>query len=74
MGYQPALQNKKTTIKTSSTFEDCHMSEYDNIFFKSSKVKMISSGIIPFYKSFSDLKAANAISDHLPIYFKFYLN
>ena len=38
------------------------------------EIKAEKTGIIPFHESFSDLKSARMISDHLPIYFNFSLN
>lgn len=67
MCYQPVLVDKKTSLRTKCT-PDCLASEYDNIFIETEKVQLIMSGVVHFYKSFSDLKAARTISDHLPVW------
>ena len=53
---------------------DCLASEYDNIFYKGSKIHLIKSGVVHFYKEFSILKEARKISDHLPVYLEFSIN
>jgi len=74
MGYKPALINQKTSLKQTCINDDCLASEFDNIFYNSAKITVVSAGIIPFYKSFDDLKEARKISDHVPIFFRFSLN
>ena len=73
MGYQPALINQKTSLKQACINNDCLASEFDNFFYNSGKISFTSAGIIPFYKLFTDLKAARKISDHVPIFFRFSL-
>jgi deoxyribonuclease-1-like protein len=67
IGYQSAFQNQKTSLKKECKDTDCLASEYDNIFYNSNFIKVIKKEVIPFYKSFPDLKKARVISDHLPI-------
>jgi len=74
MGYKPIFTNQKTSLRQECINEDCLASEFDNIFYNSTKVTLIKSGVIHFYKSFSTLKEARNISDHIPIYFGFSLN
>ena len=74
MGYRPILVNQKTSLKQKCKNQECLASEFDNIFFKTSKIKNIRSGFIPFYKSFGSLKEARKISDHVPIWIEFSLN
>ncbi|KQO33059.1 endonuclease [Flavobacterium sp. Leaf82] len=74
MGYTPILQNQKTTLKQKCRDTICLASEFDNIFYKTSSVQYIDSGILPFYKNFNSLKEARKISDHIPIWFEFSLN
>ena len=71
MGYQPALTNQKTSLKQTCIKNDCLASEFDNFFYNSGKITFTSAGIIPFYKTFSDLKEARKISDHVPITLQF---
>jgi endonuclease/exonuclease/phosphatase family metal-dependent hydrolase len=73
MGYKPIFAQQKTSLKNKCKGTDCLASEFDNIFYHTSKIKHISSGIIPFYKSFNSLKEARIISDHIPIWFQFSL-
>ena len=74
MGYQPILNNQKTSLKMQCLLQDCLASEFDNIFYCTQKCRFIDAGIIPFYTNFIDLKAARNISDHVPIFFSFSLN
>jgi endonuclease/exonuclease/phosphatase family metal-dependent hydrolase len=68
MGYVPALVNQKTSLKQNCVGNQCLASEYDNFYFKKDRYNVLSAGIIAFYKSFSDLKEARKISDHVPIF------
>jgi hypothetical protein len=43
------------------------------MFFNPQKIKIIQSGVIPFYKNFVLLKEARKISDHVPIWGSFIL-
>jgi len=73
MGYISSMVNQKTSLRQKCINNDCLASEYDNFFFNSSKVKLISSGIIHFYKQFEHLKLARTVSDHVPIFLNFSL-
>lgn len=74
MGYQSILVNQKTSLKQECKNDICLASEFDNMYYKTSKIKALNSGIIPFYKKFNSLKSARIISDHIPIWFEFSLN
>lgn len=74
MGYQPALTGQKTSMRQECKNDDCLASEFDNIFYKPATVKFEASGVIHFYKSLRDFKEARNLSDHVPIYFGFFLN
>lgn len=74
MGFQSVLINQKTSLKQECKKEICLASEFDNMYYKTSKIKLLNSGIIPFYKNFKSLKEARIISDHIPIWFEFDLN
>jgi deoxyribonuclease-1-like protein len=71
MGFVPSLEGVKTSLKRKCVNSDCMASEFDNFFFNQSTIVMVGSGIIPFFKTFSDLSEARLISDHVPIYFEF---
>jgi endonuclease/exonuclease/phosphatase family metal-dependent hydrolase len=70
-GFKPVLQNQKTTLSHFCYNGDCLASEYDNVFFDTLKINMQVSGVIHFYKNFPSRKAAEKISDHLPVYCRF---
>ena len=71
MGYASVFQNQKTTLKQKCRANNCLASEFDNIFYKTSSIKYINSGVLPFYTKFNLLKEARKISDHIPIWFEF---
>jgi len=73
MGYQPALTGQKTSLKMECIGNDCLASEFDNVFFNADKVVKEASGVIHFYKAFDNLKLAREISDHVPVYFNFFI-
>jgi endonuclease/exonuclease/phosphatase family metal-dependent hydrolase len=73
MGYLPILVNQKTSLKKECDNGDCIASEFDNMFYNTSKINSIKSGFIPFYKNFNSLKEARKISDHIPVWFEFSL-
>ena len=73
MGYTPILQNQKTTLKQQCKNDICLASEFDNMFYKTSTIEFMNSGIVPFHKNFNSLKEARRISDHIPIWFEFSL-
>lgn len=70
-GYRPVLQNQKTTMKMECVGEECLASEYDNIFYNSNTLQLLSSGVVLIYKNFPDMKAVRRISDHLPVWAEF---
>jgi endonuclease/exonuclease/phosphatase family metal-dependent hydrolase len=74
MGYQPILVGQKTSLKQKCKNNNCLASEFDNMYYKTSKIKSTNSGVISFYKNFNSLKEARKISDHIPIWFEFSLN
>jgi len=67
MGYLPAFENQKTSLKKECKDNNCLASEFDNVWFQSSKTALIKAEGILFYKSFASLKEAREISDHIPI-------
>lgn len=74
MGYASTLINQKTSLKMECISGNCLASEFDNIFYNTSKIKLINTGVIPFYKNYDSLKLARKISDHIPIWAEFSLN
>jgi deoxyribonuclease-1-like protein len=74
MGYRSILVNQKTSLKQQVKNNKYLASEYDNMFYNTSKVNRIDKGIISFYNNFGSLKEARMISDHIPIWFEFSLN
>jgi endonuclease/exonuclease/phosphatase family metal-dependent hydrolase len=74
MGYTPAMAGQKTSLKKECIDDECLASEFDNFYFLKARFKHTTSGFIPFYKAFNDLKEARLISDHVPIFFRFSLN
>ena len=74
MGYQSILVNQKTSLKQTVKKGKYLASEYDNMFYNTSKINSINKGIISFYKNFASLKEARMISDHIPIWFEFSFN
>ncbi|POY36778.1 endonuclease [Solitalea longa] len=73
MGFKPIFTGQKTSLRQKIINNDGLASEYDNIFYRTSKITFVSSGVVHFYKSFLTLKEAKCISDHIPIYFQFEL-
>ena len=71
MGYKPALELQKTSLRQECIDDDCLASEYDNVFFDGRKVKLIKADIIHFYLNFPSIKDALMISDHVPVVFRF---
>ncbi len=73
IGYIPILKNQKTSLREKCINDDCLSSEFDNMFYNSSKNTLIEAGVRLFYKGFLTFEEARLVSDHLPIYFKFLL-
>jgi endonuclease/exonuclease/phosphatase family metal-dependent hydrolase len=67
-GFAPILVNQKTSLRQKCIQNDCLASEYDNLFYDKRKIKILQKGIVSFYKSFSSVKEARKISDHVPIW------
>ena len=69
--YIPSLSCRKTSLKNECVNGDCLASEYDNIFYNPQKIRIISAGVIEFYKLFPSMRHARKISDHCPVYMEF---
>jgi deoxyribonuclease-1-like protein len=68
MGYASVFKNQKTTLKRECKKEICLASEFDNIWYNTSKVKVSKFDVIHFYNDFKSLKSAREVSDHIPIW------
>jgi endonuclease/exonuclease/phosphatase family metal-dependent hydrolase len=73
-GYKSTLTNQKTSLRQKCIDNDCLASEYDNMYYNSSKTIIKQSGVIPFYNQFSTNIEARHISDHIPIWGLFLFN
>jgi deoxyribonuclease-1-like protein len=71
-GFKPALSCQKTSLKQECRNGENLASEFDNIFYQTSKNKVEKAGIILFYESFASLQLARRISDHVPVYLEFF--
>lgn len=74
MGYVSVFKNQKTTLKRECKKGICLASEFDNIWYNSSKIKVLKYDVIHFYKDFNSLKEAGEVSDHIPIWVEISLN
>ncbi|WP_338376381.1 endonuclease/exonuclease/phosphatase family protein [uncultured Flavobacterium sp.] len=74
MGYASVFKNQKTTLKKECKKNVCLASEFDNIWYNTFKIKVKNCDVIHFYKDFKDLKSAEEISDHIPIWVEIELN
>lgn len=72
-GFRPVLIDQRTTINKKRYNADGSYLGHpiDNIFYDSSKIDLEAGGILDFVPCFNDLAAANAISDHLPVWGRF---
>lgn len=68
MGYNSAFVNQKTSLKKECKEDDCLHSEFDNIWYNTSKIKVTTFDAIHFYTDFKSLEKAREISDHIPIW------
>lgn len=71
LSFKPVIVKQKTSLKNECKENECLASEYDNIFYNSSEISFVHSGVLHFYRAFSTLKQARKVSDHLPVYFEF---
>lgn len=67
MGYSNVFTNQKTSLKKECVANECLASEFDNIWYNTSKIGIRNAKAIHFYTSFENLAAARKISDHIPI-------
>lgn len=74
LGFKALFKNQKTSLKQECKNGECLANPLDHIFYKEDKIKVISQGVLLFYKDFRDLKEARKLSDHIPVYIEFNLN
>jgi deoxyribonuclease-1-like protein len=67
MGYTSVFVKQKTTLKKNCKNGVCLASEFDNIWYNTSKISIKNPKVIHFYTSFENLAAARKISDHIPL-------
>lgn len=67
MGYASAFVKQKTSLKRECQEDNCLASEFDNIWYNTSKIEIQNSKALLFYSSFDNLDDARKISDHIPI-------
>lgn len=73
MNYFSAFKNQKTSLKRACKGKNCLASEFDNIWFNTSKIELVESKAIHFYNDFKNLDLASDVSDHIPISISFIL-
>lgn len=70
-GYKPLLIDQKTSLRQTCLSDGCLASEFDNIFYQTSKIQIHEKGIIHFYSKVDSFDNARLISDHVPVFMKF---
>ncbi|HHP7238092.1 endonuclease/exonuclease/phosphatase family protein [Longibacter sp.] len=70
LGYRPVIDDQPTSLRRKRRDgRNGHLAnEYDNIFFESGPLRVSGGGVSDFTGSFSTLKDARKISDHLPVH------
>lgn len=68
MGFVPAMQGQKTSLRQRCLNGDCLASEFDNFFFDSRRIKLRNAGVILFYEKFIKFEQARKLTDHVPIF------
>ncbi|MBF6642146.1 endonuclease/exonuclease/phosphatase family protein [Flavobacterium sp. J49] len=67
MGYKPAFENQKTSLKKRCDDNNCLSNEFDNIWYNSNKFLVKNAKAILFYQDFTDFNSAREVSDHIPL-------
>lgn len=73
IGFTQVFTHQKTSLKKACVQGTCLASEFDNIWYSSAHVSVTQSQAIHFYTSFTTLKAARRVSDHIPLTTTLYL-
>ena len=74
IGFESALKNTKTTLKTKCKNGNYLNYPIDNIFYSSSNIQMLQSGVNDFVKACNNLENARYLSDHLPVFMECIIN
>ena len=69
-GFNPALVDRKTTLKRTCTGLNYLNYAIDNIFY-SKEINFLESGVLDIVLTCDQLDQARKLSDHLPVYLKF---
>ena len=56
MGYDCVFINQKTSLKKECQEDICLASEFDNIWYNSTKISVVNSKVIHFYNTFETFK------------------
>lgn len=67
MGYKPAFENQKTSLKRNCQEDNCLSNEFDNIWYNSNTIEVSNPKAIHFYNDFNDFAKAKEVSDHIPL-------
>ena len=67
LGYKSAFQNQKTSLKKECVNGNCLASEFDSMWYNTKTISVTNAKALLFYVSFSTLREAREISDHIPI-------
>ena len=68
-GFRAALAGEATTLKMfPSETGETRANSYDNLFYESDALRPLRVGVADFSARFPTLKAARAVSDHLPVW------
>lgn len=71
LGYNSALKEIQTTLKTKCVQNSYLNHSIDNIYYSSKSTQLAQSGAIDFVGSCENLEAARGLSDHLPVFGSF---
>jgi len=74
IGFESALKNTRTTLKTKCKNGNYLNYSIDNIYYTSSSIQMLQSGSIDFVNDCYNLENARFLSDHLPVFMECIIN
>ncbi len=66
--YNAALKNSPTTLKINCKNGNYLNHAIDNIYYPTTKISLLNSGVLDIVKNCNQLKNIRAISDHLPVF------